>query len=352
MTTLYKKSGGSINVWSVEEDFCGFVTRWGKEGGRLQEHFEEVLDGKQGRTVDEQIEHRMQSKINGKIDAGYVYDRTVALTKRVTNAMGLLRPMLAQRLDRVTTVRWDNCVIQNKYDGHRCLIKNMSGNLMAYSRNGKPIDTIDHILKDIHIPDGATLDGELYVHGLPLQKISSLVKRKQFDSSKLQYIVYDTIANATYRDRYKLLQEWILPNYYGLQIAPTTIDPDEDKIMDYLHFAISTGYEGLIIRQDTAPYQDGKRAPQLIKVKKFLDEEFTVISILESKDGWAILRCFLKNGQEFGVSAPGTHAEKREVLLNKEQYIGRQVKVEFAGYTILGKPFHPIATMWRNALEE
>ena len=50
-----------------------------------------------------------------------------------------------------------------------------------------------------------TFDGELYLHGVPLQEIGSMVKRDD-PNNKLEYHIYDiAIPNLTFTQRRNLL---------------------------------------------------------------------------------------------------------------------------------------------------
>ena len=104
----------------------------------------------------------------------------------------------------------------------------------------------------------------------------------------------------------------------------------------------------MISRHGTKGYAVGARSSSLIKVKQTLDNEFTCIAITESKDGWAVLTCEDHVGRQFGVSAPGTIEQKRDVLYNAADYTGRKLTVEYSQLTKDGKPFHPVAIRWRK----
>ena len=120
------------------------------------------------------------------------------------------------------------------------------------------------------------------------------------------------------------------------------------NLNEELNEALVLGYEGLILRQGEFGYEAGKRSASLIKVKQWLDEEFRVIEIYPSKDGWAVLLCITDKGRIFRVSAPGTMQEKTKVLLETYKYIGEWVNVEFYDWTNDGIPFHPVARYWRS----
>jgi hypothetical protein len=243
---------------------------------------------------------------------------------------------------------------------HNCLVTKQNGKLIAYSRNGKPITSIDHILKDLQwIPEDYTLDGELYLHGVPLQTIGSLVRKNQPDSKKLVYVVYDVIGNANYDNRNSWLAARIGVYKKGtvaIQLAPTFVFAESKMpIKDRLAESIASGYEGLILRHDNTGYEVGKRSQSLVKVKQVLDGEFCIVGVHQSADGWAIFECCKLPGvyypkdwavnpeSSFKVSAMGTMQEKHDAWTNRNDFIGKMLTVEFFEITIDGKPFHPVA---------
>lgn len=349
-TLYYKDAGQNIRQYTLYQDGTTLVSEYGVLGGESVVATEEIPHGLAGRSKQEQMELRMNSKINKKMDKGYVFDIEVAKSGKALNMLGLEKPMLAARFDKIKNFDFSKVYVQNKFDGHRCLIKNESGELVAYSRNGKPIDSIPEILSEIKMPEGHTIDGELYHHGTPLQTISSWIKRRQDNSKKLSFICYDAILKESYDERYRFIKEIDL----GAKscVAHTELIRGEFNPKPILENAIKHGYEGLILRPDGFDYEDGKRSKGLIKVKKFFDDEFEVVDILASVDGWARLKCITNKGKVFMMSAPGNMEEKTRILKNKNLYIGKMVQGEYAGLTKDGIPFHPIATMWRNKQAE
>ena len=194
-----------------------------------------------------------------------------------------------------------------------------------------------------------TLDGELYVHGQPLQAIASWAKRKQERTYSLEYWIYDAIfhdEDVEYKDRMKFLIE--------LDFAPPVILTPTAKVIgeEHMYNAFKQmkgqGYEGLILRHQRGLYNIGKRTGNLIKVKSRFDAEYKVVDMEVSKDGWAVLVCELPGGRIFKTSAPGTIAEKAHVWQYKHLFIGKYVTVEYANLTNDGKPFHAVATRWRT----
>jgi len=348
MITLYKQDvTGKMRFWEIEENDNVLVMSYGEMGGAVQFKKEVIRTGLGGRTLSEQVHSRYLSRINEQYKKGYKASQEAARASVGTNAMGLARPMLAQPLKKVRGLDFQNAYIQHKYDGHRCLITNINGQNMAYSRQGKPINSIDHILEEMDIPEGSTIDGELYCHGVSLQTITSWVKREQEATINLKYHAYDQISNLPFAERFTQLSEMMLVPKHSL-IVPTMSIQSEEDVSRMFRTAKLNGYEGSIVRWGNVGYEVGKRSKHLVKIKEFQDQEFMVIDILASKDNWGVLECALEGGKSFRVTAPGSQMEKTEVLENKENYINRYVTVEYANLTKDGIPFHPVAVRWRG----
>jgi DNA ligase-1 len=353
--TLYTKDArDSIRVWEIWSEGNVIHIHHGQLGGAMQLKTEEVPHGKAARSLDQQVASQIQSRVNKQVDKGYVFDLDQARSSRPTNALNMKKPMLAKPYKDVQ-VPWSNNLVylQYKYDGNRCLITKQDGQVFAYSRNGKLIDSIDHILEAAKdIPEGTVLDGELYHHGTPLQTIRSWISRKQAASNNLVYMCYDTMASGVFQERFIDLLEMTLGG--AIEVAHTlALTPEkvaQEPISRRLKSAMTLGYEGLILRNPAGKYADGKRSKDLVKVKAWNDAEFKVIDVESSIDHWGVLVCQIGN-QTFKVTAPGCLGEKRQVLIEKEKYIGKLVTVEFANLTPDGIPFHPVAIAFREPHE-
>ena len=352
-TVLYiKDNKGALREWGIQFDGEDIVIRHGQVGGSMQYQREFVAEGKAARTLEEQIDSRIQSRINKQLDKGYVSSINEAASRdRPLNTMGLPKPMLAHKLRDVRNINYTGAIAQPKFDGNRCLIYCEDGINKAYSRNGKPVTAIKHILQDIQLEEGMILDGELYCHGYPLQTIVSWIKREQEETLKLKYHLYDIVApDLAYKARSEVIRTLPL----GKSISPVYGDPigSHEALIEAFRRYRGQGYEGAILRWGDFGYEDGKRSKSLVKVKEWQDDEFVVIDILRSSDDWAILVCELSDsGKTFRVSAPGSITEKQVVLDNRDRYIGRSVTVEYANLTKDGVPFHPVATHWRDDIQ-
>lgn len=341
-TKLYMRDNtGAMRQWSISAVGVAITISHGQLGGSMQYQTEVVSEGKASRSLRQQVQSRVDSRVSKQLDKGYITNLEIAQTRKATNRIGLPKPMLAKKLKDVKNVDFGSAVSQPKFDGNRCMIYCKDGVNRAYSRNGKPMEAIDHILEDIVLTEGQIVDGELYCHGYPLQTIVSWVKRKQANSLKLNYHLYDIITGQSYLRRSEIIMN--LP--HGDSVIPVPGDDCEDVHQLMMNFRKyrKEGYEGAILRWGGAGYEDGKRSKYLVKIKEWEDDEFFVIDVIASMDGWGILVCDDKHGGSFRVSAPGDIVKKRYILMHKNAYIGKEVTVEYANLTKDGVPFHPVA---------
>lgn len=354
---FYRKSSFGLSTWTIwyEGDKIYYASAL-SEGGSPQVHVEQVLLNQSGRSLAQQIELQMRSRLSRMLDKGYKKNRDEALAG-ATNQLGFLNPMLAHPIEKVATPYISEerpAHVQIKYDGHRCLITKWQGNILAYTRKGKPITTIGHILRVLQdrLAEGVTLDGELYVHGKSLQNISSLIKRDQPGSAALSYHVYDIVEDLPFSERWELAKHIVEPVQSGqLFCVPT------EKITSlagaYAHFKVArgNGYEGSMLRLDGSGYEDGKRSGQLLKLKTRLDEDFEVVDVFAGKYDVGILKLKLNDRPgTFDCTAPGSVPEKQAILKDKHLYIGKMVEVEYAYKTNDGIPFHAVAIRFKEEL--
>lgn len=359
---LFRKNALGMGTWRVyhlpissKTQGTVIIAHASVEGGSEITHSDPVHVNQSGRNIQQQIDLEMQARISRQMDKGYKTTREEAL-KGATNQMGLVNPMLAQKITdvRITQSMLERAYVQPKFDGHRCLITKLNGDMLAYSRRGKAITTIAHILEDAYnwMQDGDTLDGELYVHGQSLQAISSLIKRDQAGSRALCYHWYDIVdPKRVFHDRWNVVKDLHANSQHPqIVLVPTQQVTKMADVYSIFKLHRTQGYEGTMLRVSTAGYETAKRSAQLLKVKERHDCEVTVIGMRGSTQGWAILRAKMDAGPEFDISAPGSVVEKTLVLNNEATYIGRKLTIEYANLTAEGLPFHAVATRWHEEL--
>lgn len=366
--TLYiRDNAGKLRYWTCREALDGLEIEHGVLNGTPQFQYESIEEGKAGRSQDEQIESRINSRCNKQLDKGYVTDLEVAKVMKPVNSLGFNKPMLAKKSEDVDMHRMMTkpFYLQNKLDGNRCPVANDGTGLVAYTRNGKEFTTLKHILEPLKtvLPSDVTIDGELYLHGVSLQTIVSWGKRLQPDTLKLQLHIYDIMEDAPFSERNKELDAILTPSFLKAypsirRVETRAYTPESGaNLRDLLAVARGDNYEGLMFRSDYSlnrgvmvpvGYEDGKRSGSLIKLKEWDSMEFQVYDITDSEDGWAILHLINPRGEPFTASCPGSVPFKTMVLREKEKYIRKWVTIRFAYWTEENKPFHGVAEAFRD----
>jgi DNA ligase-1 len=307
-----------------------------------------------------------KSKVSKQLDKGYVIDRPEA-GAAVTNTLGFKKPMLATAIDKVKA--WQFPVYASrKFDGHRMLATVVDGAVVLYSRGGKKVDVahICDILQRAYEAyllgnygwDGTTIDGEVYLHGATLQRISSLVKKPKIESRTLTYNIYDAInPDRDYEDRLNYIRSMTVDLDHDFVRCTDTVKVENQADLDALHSKfLSEGYEGTMVRHGDTGYEDGKRSKSLMKMKDFQDAEFEIIGYTEGKPyirematyQVPIYRCRADNGSTFDCTAPGTMEEKHALWMSRDTDVGQLLTVKFFNLTPDGLPFLPVALRMRE----
>lgn len=347
MITLYRKNAlgiGSWSIWSAGDTI--HIAHSSTLDGSAVQHSEKVLIGKQGRSLEEQVQSRIRSRISKQRDKGYV-DSIDKAAEGAFNQLGLPPPMLAQVYKSAPTKpAW----MQRKLNGLRCLITRQDGELIAYTRRGKQLKAITEILTEASefVFEGDVLDGELYSHGQSLQTIQSWVKARQPNTCRVIWAVYDQISGDNFSDRHDQLLDLISgKNYKRCFVLPKyEFSSEEERLIKFAE-ARTKGFEGLMIRIDNGGYESNKRSANLLKDKAVFDDEAIVKDIVLSEKGNPVLIVDY-NGLEFRMSPPGSHDDRLAAYSCKSSRIGKRVTFEYREFTDDGIPFHAVATNWRT----
>ncbi len=357
-------SAGKIQEWSIrvepnDDDTATIVVVYGLVGGKLQTKTEVISAGlnlgkKNATTAWEQAKLEAAAtwaKQKDRKHYGLDPSGAESAAKRAA------APMLAAKYkDEVDNVSFANAWMQPKLDGHRCLAFCDRGVVRLVSRRGTPLD-VPHIAAAVGSIVGGecVLDGELYCHGAAVTKIGGWIKKKQPETLQLEYRVYDVVMASPYADRKAELDVVFggESSVGPIHRVPTFAVRSREELDAFFVKCLEDGYEGAMLRWGDSPYESDDRSRSLLKVKPEDDAEFEVIGFTEAKGshaGMAIFRCVTDQGHEFGVLAPGTHAEKRHYFEHGHEYVGRHLTVEYAYFTQTEKPvpFHGRAKQFRE----
>lgn len=371
--TLYHKGkNGELRQWRCWADNGILYTEHGCVDGVLQTSSKKCTAkniGKKNETTSEQ-----QAISEAQSLHTFKLERKYSLTKEEAQMPSLL-PMLAHKYDKKK--HKGVYFAQPKLDGVRCIARWENDNVVLYSRSGKVYD-VKHISDELATFMGKddVFDGELYVHGLPLQSQISLVKKPQDNSRQIKYWVYDMPIvdgneSLSYKQRHEAIDK-CFGSYYEKFWAGMTAEqimawsPEEDDkayivevdtywcadVDFYLTLVLQKGFEGLMLRHPDSEYLWGYRSNDLLKVKKFQDSEFTIVDIIEGEGkmtGHAIFVCQNDLNDKTFKAVPKMSMEDRaNIWNNRSQYIGQSLTVKYFDRTEDLIPRFPVALAIRN----
>ena len=367
LETIYKKTKtGATQEWTIEIVGNKYRTHSGQVGGIITTNEWTIVygknEGKANATTDnEQCMKEAVAKRTKKLESGY-FENIKHIHKQQ-----YFEPMLASKWedskDKITYPIFS----QPKLDGIRCIVTKDG----MFSRNGKPIISAPHIIESLSevfevYPD-MILDGELYADKFAndFNKIVSLVKKSKPTDTDLkeskkniQYWIYDLPDNdIQFGDRcdrlHDLFNAFDSFSKHCIEVE-TTLCMSEDDVMDLYEGYVDAGFEGQILR--TNGKYENKRSKNLLKHKSFLDEEYTILDIVEgegNRTGTAGYMVFeTAEGKRFKSNVKGTMEETAEMLKNKKKLIGKEATIKYFNLTPDGIPRFPyVINIDRNSYE-
>jgi len=250
----------------------------------------------------------------------------------------------------------------HKLDGVRCLaIVDENGTCNFFSRQGKTFDTLDTLKNEI---EGLNLrnivfDGEVCVvdeNGAEdFQGIMKEIKRKDHTIENPKYKIFDylmleefdtQVSKRSLSDRlgkFNMVYNTFNEQLNCIDLLEQWKVESEEHFQELAELATKNNWEGLILRKD-CEYK-GKRSNDLLKVKKFFDEEYVVKSIETSThriivNGLEVEEEMLSNvviehkGCDVGVGSGFDQSERRKYFKNPELIIGKTITVQYFEETL------------------
>ena len=250
----------------------------------------------------------------------------------------------------------------HKLDGVRCLaIVDDNGTCNFFSRQGKTFDTLDVLKNEIESLNlrNIVFDGEVCIvdeNGAEdFQGIMKEIKRKGHTIKNPKYKVFDYLMLEEFdnqESKRKLSDRLgnfnMIYNTFGKELKCIDVlgqweVESEDHFQELAELATKNNWEGLILRKD-CEYK-GKRSNDLLKVKKFFDEEYVVKGVENSihriiVDGLEVEEEMLSNvviehkGCDVGVGSGFNQEERRLYFNNPERIIGKTITVQYFEETL------------------
>lgn len=270
-----------------------------------------------------------------------------------------MKPMLAHDYKkRGHNIKYP-AYIQPKLDGIRCLAARNGDTITYTSRDNKEFTAITHLTPHLLrlMVDGEVWDGELYKKGYSLQELVSLVKRKQPNTLKVEYHVYDCVMKGSFETRHLRVDSAIKNGGPIIPVTTLLVDCEEDMLACH-ETMLTHGYEGTIVRNRDGEYlpsdangRNKARSPNLQKYKDMEDAEFVITGSREGegKDkGCIIFTCKTEDGMEFDARPNGNYARRERWYKDRKKLVGKMLTVQYQGFTDDGKPRFPIALEIRD----
>lgn len=312
-----RDSRGKIRVMFLDTEFTGDSYIIKKQTGLLTGTWtiqpQKVIDvGKAKRTLEQQFELELKSLMKKQRDKGYkeiVDDLGLTLEDcrnealigeklgvgEKTTGEGFAKPMLAQEAIKQTEQTLNRAYwVSYKLDGvrstaHLTQDENNDDLLVFKSRSGEIYKGVaknferDPQLITLARTYGCELDGEFYVHGMPLNKISGDCRKEEYDPERhdhMEFHLFDLAhPSLESQERIKILNNLEEFDNPRIKIVRHTYAISPEAIDNILNEAVAQGYEGVMARTVGSKYQFGKRTKDLLKFKPFLDDEFEIVGV-------------------------------------------------------------------------
>jgi len=291
--------------------------------------------------IDRNLKTRSTTSMINKVVPGLIPTFDVALANAYND-------QTAKKVD------WnDNWYVSRKLDGVRCLtVIDDNGEIKFFSRAGKPFLTLDNLKPSIQ-KLGLTnmiLDGEICMTDKDgnedFQGIIKEIKRKDHTIENPVYFMFDLLTQKEFddktsetvlSDRLTTLRSYTLGGDKFIKVLEQKLGSDK-VLEEMMEVSKNGGWEGLMLRKDTT-YQ-GKRSNDILKVKKFHDNEYVVVDLENAVnrvivDGKEVEELMLKNviiehkGNRVQVGSGFSHEQKRYFFENPNEILGKTITVQY-----------------------
>jgi len=277
-----------------------------------------------------------------------------------------MKPMLAATVTDVEALRYP-LLASPKLDGVRALVIN--GVVMSRSMKPIPNNYVQTCYRKLEGFDGELIVGSPTAKDVYRQTVSGVMSEggvpsvsfKVFDQ-QVPDLCFDTrlhCVDSHFRWPHQLVE------------SPT-------KLAAYEGLVLQQGYEGVILRDPSAPYKQGRstlREQGMLKLKRFMDDEAVVVGFEElmhnanpaiinelghtahsshkaNMVGRGTLGALVVTwqGREFRIGTGFTDAERQDIWNNFTKYkLLKTVKFKYLAVGMKDLPRHPVFLGWRDA---
>ena len=229
--------------------------------------------------IDKDLGIRAGAKVINKAVPGLIPTFSVALAKEYE----------ADKCD------WnDEWYASRKLAGVRCLaVVNEEGKCTLYSRMGKEFTTLNIVKEAIEATNitNVVFDGEICLvdknNNEDFQGIMKQLRRKDHQIENPAFMIFDMLNKSDFElttksepleGRLHTLRSWLGGRFINKNILRYTdqfVITDDEHFETWSKMAAEKKWEGFMIRKNVG--YEGKRTKNLLKVKKFFDDEYIVV---------------------------------------------------------------------------
>jgi DNA ligase-1 len=292
--------------------------------------------------LDKDLKTRAGDKIINKAIPDHIPEFSVALADKYESKL----------------VDWkDGWYVSRKIDGARCIaIVDSNGDATFYSRTGKGFDTLGVVrdgIKNLNVTD-VVLDGELCLvddnGNEDFQGVMKQLKKKDHTIPNPSFKIFDILThdefynkkgekNRPYSIRYNNLRAIMRDNTCTcLSVLGQELIKDDDHFAEWTKRGNDYGWEGVMLRADE-PYK-GKRSKELLKVKKFFDDEYEVVDVEMGPFRYVLngreheetmLSCVMihHKGYTVRVGSGFSIDQRQEFYKNPKKILGKVILVQY-----------------------
>jgi len=276
---------------------------------------------------------------------------------------GFIAPMLASPLPENFNPKPNEWAAEEKFDGHRLIVRVTDGKVLAWSRNELPRVLPNHVYDTLaKFPNGC-YDGELLVPGKRSYGVTELTNSKD-----LVYVMFDILESW-----HPVFNVWVSlcgDSYVARRAVLITVfdslfgclqpNPQPVRLSESHPILSAPGMrllceqvwardgEGLILKKLTSRYTPGKRPKDWFKIKQLRSAVLTIIGFQAGKMGPHSVM-ILRDDEGHGTTVKWKSLQiLAEVERAPASFIGRRVRIEFQERTPDGSYRHPRFDHWEN----
>ena len=235
-----------------------------------------------------------------------------------------------------------------KVDGVRVIITAdlSTGRVSFASRNDSPLASLSHLASDVlallHGRSGVwVLDGEAVSGQSFFTTVGDIRSTKSADDARVWLFDLPSVSGS-YDERRAILAELFADaNPVALMLIPSVACSPEEAYSTFT----AEGFEGVMVKDRSAPYAHGIRSSSWLKLKDCDTEDAEIVDVVEGQGkaagmaGHIVVRV---GGRLVSVGTGMSDAVRYNLLARRSQLVGRVAEVDFQMMTPKGSLRHPV----------